>query len=75
MCAFAQLCPTLGTPLDYSLPGSSVHGDFLARVPEWVAVFSSRGSSAPGMKPTFLMSHALQANSLPAEPWGKPPNM
>ena len=33
----AQLCPTLSDPTDYSLPGSSVHGIFQARVLEWVA--------------------------------------
>ena len=33
-----QSCPTLSNPMDHSLPGSSVHGIFQARVPEWVAV-------------------------------------
>ena len=33
-----QLCPTLRGPLDCSLPGSSVHGIFQARVLEWVAI-------------------------------------
>ena len=32
----AQLCPTLSDPMDCSLPGSSVHGSFQARVLEWV---------------------------------------
>ena len=31
----AQLCPTLSDPMDCSLPGSSVHGIFQARVLEW----------------------------------------
>ena len=34
----AQLCPTLCNPMDCSLPGSSVHGIFLARVLEWGAI-------------------------------------
>ena len=34
----AQSCPTLSDPMDCSLPGSSVHGVFQARVPEWVAI-------------------------------------
>ena len=39
----AQSCPTLSDPMDYSLPGSSAHGIFQARVLEWVAIaFSSR---------------------------------
>ena len=32
-----QLCPTLSDPRDCSLPGSSAHGIFQARVLEWVA--------------------------------------
>ena len=32
-----QSCPTLFNPMDYSLPGSSVHGIFQARILEWVA--------------------------------------
>ena len=34
----AQSCPTLHDPMDCSLPGSSVHGIFQARVLEWVAI-------------------------------------
>ena len=34
----AQPCPTLSDPMDCSLPGSSVHGIFQARVLEWVAI-------------------------------------
>ena len=41
----AQSCPTFCDPMDCSLPGSSVHGIFQARVLEWVAIFFSRGSS------------------------------
>ena len=37
---FAQLCLTLCHPMDRSLPGSSVHGIFQARVQEWVAIFN-----------------------------------
>ena len=35
---FAQLCPTLSDPMDCSLPGSSIHGIFQARVLEWGAI-------------------------------------
>ena len=41
----AQSCPTVCDPKDCSLPGSSVHGIFQARILEWVAIFFSRGSS------------------------------
>ena len=34
----AQSCPTLSDPMDCSLPGSSVHGIFQARVLEWVVI-------------------------------------
>ena len=43
----SQLCPTLCDPMDCSLPGSSVHGIFQARVLEWVVISFSRESSQP----------------------------
>ena len=43
----AQSCPTLWDPMNYSLPGSSIHGIFQARVLEWVVISFSRGSSRP----------------------------
>ena len=66
----AQSCPNLCSPMDCSPPGSSVHED-------------SPGNNAgvgchalplgdlpnPGMEPRSL---ALQADSLPTEPQGKP---
>ena len=33
-----QSCPTLSNPIDCSLPGSSIHGIFKARVLEWGAI-------------------------------------
>ena len=36
----AQSCPTLSNPMDCSLPGSSAHGIFQARVLEWVVAYS-----------------------------------
>ena len=42
-----QLCPTLCNPMNYSPPGSSIHGILQARILEWVAMPSSRGSSQP----------------------------
>ena len=43
----AQSCPILCDPMDCSLPGSSMHGIFQARVLEWVAISFSRESSWP----------------------------
>ena len=40
-------CVWLCDPMDCSLPGSSVHGILQARILEWVAMPSSRGSSQP----------------------------
>ena len=34
----AQSCPTLSDPMEHSLPGSSVHGIFQAKVLEWDAI-------------------------------------
>ena len=42
-----QLCPILCDPMDYSPPGSSVHGILQARILEWLAIPFSRGSSWP----------------------------
>ena len=42
-----QSCPTLCNTMDYNPPGSSVHGILQARLLEWIAVPSFRGSSQP----------------------------
>ena len=59
-------CPTLCDPLDYT-----VHGILQARILEWVPFPSPGDLSNPGIEPR---SPALQADSLPAEPQGKPKN-
>ena len=43
----AQSCPTLSDPMDFSLPGSSVHGIFQARVLEWGATAFSNWQKCP----------------------------
>ena len=40
-----QSCPSLSYPMDCSLPGSSIHGIFQARVLEWGAIAFSGGHS------------------------------
>ena len=47
VCLVIQSCPTLCDPMDYSPPGSSVHGILQPRILEWVAISFSRGSSRP----------------------------
>ena len=46
----AQSCPTLSDPMDCSLPGSSIHGIFQARVLEWGAVAFSTKNTMPGFR-------------------------
>ena len=71
LCLVAQLCPTLCDSMDCSPPGSSVLGDSQARILEWVSMPSSKDIPNPGIKPR---SPALQVDSLPIEPPGKPQN-
>ena len=47
LCLVTLSCVRLCDLMYYSLPGSSVHGILQARILEWVAMPSSRGSSQP----------------------------
>ena len=58
-----QLCPTLCDPMDYSLPGSSTHGIFQAKVLEWVAFSVFLGSVI-----LFLVSWVCNINEAQAMP-------
>ena len=49
----AQACPTLSDPMDRSLPGSSAHGIFQARVLEWGAIAFSEGVDCRTLKIFF----------------------
>ena len=68
----SHLCPILCDPVDYSPPGSSVHGIPHARILEWVAIPFSRGSAWPMDRTS---SPALQADSLLSEPPAGKPQM
>ena len=63
LCLISQSWSTLCDPMDFSLPGSLFIEILQARILEWVAMPSSRGSSQPRF-PT------LQVDYLPAEPLG-----
>ena len=63
---FAQSCLTLCDPMNYP-----VHGILHPRILEWVALPFSRASSQPRDR---MQVSALQVDSLPAEPPGKPKN-
>ena len=59
MCSVAQLCLAVCGPMDYSLPGSSVHGIFQVRILEWIPDSYSRDLPDPGIKSASLVSPSL----------------
>jgi len=69
----AQSCPTLSDPTDCSLPGSSIHGIFQARVLEWGDIasphtheqFRSSRRALPGWRRVRVASTGLNLDS----PW------
>ena len=73
----AQSCPTLSDPMDCSLPGSSIHGIFQAKVLEWAAAAKSLQScptlcdpidgSSPGSPiPGILQARTLEWVAFPS---------
>ena len=73
VCSVTQLCPTLWDPRDCSLPGSSVHRIFQARILEWVAIFLLQGIF-PIQRYTLQLLCLLhwQVDSLPLHHLGNP---
>ena len=67
-CSVPEPCSTLCNPVDCSPPGFSVHEILQARILEWVAMPSSRGSSRP--RDRTQVSHF--AGFFTTEPPGKP---
>ena len=63
-----QSCPTLGNPMDYSLPGSSLHGLLQARV----VMPSSRGSSWPSNQTHNSWISCIAGRFFTTKPQGKP---
>ena len=73
MCAKSlQSCPTLCSPMDCSLTGSSVHAILQAKILGWIATPSSEDLPNPGIRPTSSVAPELQADSLPLSHWGSP---
>ena len=66
-----HLCPTLCDPMNWSPPGSSVHGILQARIMEFPCP-PPRDLPNLGTEPAPLMSPALEAGFLPLVPAGKP---
>ena len=61
MCGYVhtQSCPSLCNHMDCTLPGSSYHGIFQARILEWVAIPPPGHLPDPGIEPVSLKSPAL----------------
>ena len=68
----AESCPTLCDPMNYSSPGSSVHGIFQARILEWVAISFSRDLPVPGIELASLASPAVASRFFTTAPFRKP---
>ena len=72
VCMCAQSCPTFCDPVDYIPLGSFLHGIFQARILEWVAISSSRGSSPPRDQTHVSCNPAVSGGFFTTEPTGKP---
>ena len=76
-CSVTQSCPNLCNHMDCSLPGSSIHGIFQARVLEWGAIsFSTSNPAATAAKslqscPDSVRPHRRQPTRL-CHPWDSP---
>ena len=69
---FVLICVWLYNPMDCSLPGSSVHGIFQARILEWVVISFSRGSSQPRDETRVSCNSCIAGRLFTTEPLGKP---
>ena len=63
----AQSCPTLSNPMNCSLPGSSIHGIFQARLLEWGAIAFSRANAYPSKT---LLKNRRGSNTSKLILWG-----
>ena len=61
----AQSCLTLCNPVGCSMPDSSFHGIFQARLPEWVAILIFRGSSQHSYQICIFCISPTAGKSLP----------
>ena len=58
--------------MDYSLPGSFVHGIFQTRILEWAAIHPPGHLPNPGIEPMSLVSPAFADGFFTTAPPGKP---
>ena len=76
LCSVTQSCSTVCDILDFTPPGSSVHGIFQARILERVAIPSSKGSSQPrDLTRVFCTAGRFFATEPPREPLFFPSNL
>ena len=68
-CLVAKSCLTLCDPVNWSPPGSSVHGSFQLRILEWAAISSSKRSSWPK---DWTCGSCIEVDLLTAGPQGEP---
>ena len=73
LCSVVQSCPTLCNSMPCSPPGFSVHEILQARILERLPLLTPRNLPDPGIELASPVGPALQLDSLPAEPSGKPP--
>ena len=71
-CLVAKSCLILVTPIDCSLPGSSVHKIFQTKLLEWVTVPSCRGSFQPKDQTHVSRTSFIVGSFFTAKPPGKP---
>ena len=71
LCSVTQARPTLWDPMDHSLPGTSVHGIFQARILKWVAISFSWGSSWPRNQTCISCISCIAGRFFTPEPPGK----
>ena len=69
----AQSCPTLCDATYCSLPGTSVHGIFQARILVWVGIRTLEDLTDPGMEPASPLSPTLAGRFFTTKPLGKSP--
>ena len=70
VCSVVQSCLIIWNPVDHSPPGSSAHGILQARILEWVAISSSRGSSQPRDQTQVYWVSCTAGISFTTEPLG-----
>ena len=69
-CVHTQLCLTLCDPVDCSLPCTSIHGIFQAKILEWIAISFSRRSSQPRDQTCVFSISALASGFFTTDPPG-----